>query len=88
MAGALTERDFVKKLERAGFVDVEVLERTPVGIDDCAEYPLFTAELLATMRRLIAPERLDHIAVSAIVRAHRGGELRGGDGLERPPWPP
>jgi len=50
---------------------VEVLERAPMGIDDCALNPLFTAELLATMRRLIPPERLDRIAVSAIVRAKR-----------------
>ncbi len=72
MAGALTERDFVRKLERAGFVEIEVLERTPMGIDDCALYPLFTDELLATMRRVIPPERLDRIAVCAIIRARRG----------------
>jgi arsenite methyltransferase len=72
VAGALTERDFVKKLERAGFVEIEVLERTPMGIDDCALYPLFTDELIETMRRLIRPDRLDRIAVSAIIRARRG----------------
>lgn len=71
MAGALTERDFVAKLERAGFADVEVLERAPMGIDDCALYPLFTPELLSTMRRLIPPERLQRIAVSAVIRARR-----------------
>jgi len=72
VAGALTERDFVRKLERAGFIGIEVLERTPMGIDDCALYPLFTDELLATMRRLIPAERLDNIAVCAIIRATRG----------------
>lgn len=71
MAGALTERDFVKKLDRAGFVEIEVLEREPMGIDDCALYPLFTEELLETMRRLIPADRLDRIAVCAIVRARR-----------------
>ena len=71
MAGALTERDFVQKLERAGFVEIEVLERTPMGIDDCALYPLFTEELLTTMRRLIPRERLSRIAVCAIIRARR-----------------
>ena len=71
MAGALTERDFVRKLERAGFAEIEVLERAPLGIDDCALYPLFTDELLATMRRLIPPGRLDQIAVTAIIRARR-----------------
>ena len=72
MAGALTERDFVKKLERAGFVEIEVLERAPMGIDDCGLYPLFTDELLAIMRRVIPRERLDRIGVSAIIRARRG----------------
>ncbi|HWQ23071.1 MAG TPA: hypothetical protein VNK94_03090 [Gaiellaceae bacterium] len=71
MAGALTERDFVGKLERAGFSEIEVLERTPMGIADCELYPLFTEELLATMRRLIAPERLERIAVCAVIRATR-----------------
>lgn len=71
MAGALTERDFVGKLERAGFGEIEVLERTPMGIDDCELYPLFTPELLATMRLLIPPDRLDRIAVTAIIRARR-----------------
>jgi len=75
VAGALTERDFVKKLERAGFVEIEVLERTPMGIDDCALFPLFTDELLAIMRRLIPPERLDKIAASAIIRARRSQAL-------------
>jgi hypothetical protein len=71
VAGALTERDFVTKLNRSGFADVEVLERAPMGIDDCALYPLFTSELLETMRRLIPPERLDRIAVSAVISARR-----------------
>lgn len=72
MAGALTERDFVTKLERAGFTEIEVLERAPMGIDDLALYPLFTEDLLATMRRLIPAGRLDCIAVCTIIRARRG----------------
>ena len=71
MAGALTERDFVQKLERAGFVEVDVLERTPLGIDDLALYPLFTDDLLALMRRLIAPNRLEQIGIGVIFRARR-----------------
>jgi len=69
VSGALTERDFVAKLERAGFTDVEVLERTPRGIDDCAAYPLFTDELLALMRELIPPERHDDLGIAVVVRA-------------------
>jgi hypothetical protein len=43
-----------------------------MGIDDCALYPLFTEELLETMRRLIPRDRLETIAIAAIVRARRG----------------
>jgi hypothetical protein len=68
----LTERDFVQKLERAGFVEIEVLKREPMGIDDCALYPLFTDELLAIMRDVIPRERLGRIGVCAIIRARRG----------------
>jgi hypothetical protein len=35
VAGALAERDFVTKIERAGFTKIEILERTPMGVDDC-----------------------------------------------------
>ncbi|MGH3030162.1 MAG: hypothetical protein ACRDNE_05265 [Gaiellaceae bacterium] len=73
MAGALTERDFVAKLEGAGFVDVEVLERSPMGVDDCALYPLFTPELLDLMRRLIPPERQGEVGVAVVVRARLPG---------------
>lgn len=69
MAGALTERDFVAKLERAGLVDIEVLERNPVGVDDCELYPLFTAELLELMRQLLPPETQGAVATAVVVRA-------------------
>ena len=72
MSGALTERDFVRKLEQAGFVEVEVLERRPMGIEDCALYPLFTADLLELMRTLIPPERHSRVAGAIVVRARRG----------------
>ncbi len=34
MAGALTERDFVEKLEKAGFEEIELHQREPVSVDD------------------------------------------------------
>jgi arsenite methyltransferase len=71
VAGALTERDFVAKLEKAGFLGVEVLERSPLGVDDCALYPLFTPDLLDLMRRLLPPERQDAVAVAVVLRARR-----------------
>ncbi len=69
MAGALTERDFVTKLERAGFTDIEIVERSPMGVDDCALYPLFTTEVLDLMRTAIPPERQQIIGTAIVVRA-------------------
>jgi hypothetical protein len=71
VSGALTERDFVSKLERAGFGEIEVMQRTPMGVDDCALYPLFDDELLALMRRLIRPEVQAEVGVAIVVRARR-----------------
>jgi arsenite methyltransferase len=72
VAGALTERDFVEKLEKAGFHDIEVRHREPVSIDDLALYPLFTGELIALMRRLIPADRQHAVATSIVVTAKRG----------------
>ncbi len=69
MAGALTERDFVEKLGRAGFGEVEVLGRRPVSVDDCALYPLFDDDLLGLMRSLLSEERQRAVAVAIVVRA-------------------
>ena len=69
MAGALAERDFVEKLEKAGFGDIHVVERRPFGVDDCARYPLFTPELVALMRRLIDPARQTSVATAITLKA-------------------
>ena len=71
MAGALTERDFVEKLEKAGFERIEVHHREPVSVDDLALYPLFTPELIRLMRTLIAPERQVAVATSVVITARR-----------------
>lgn len=71
MAGALAERDFVEKLHRAGFQDIEVAHRQPVSIDVLTLYPLFTDELLALMRRLIPEGKQDAVAVAIVVTATR-----------------
>ena len=68
MAGALTERDFVRKLEQAGFTGVEAVARDDVSIDDCALYPLFTDELLSLMRRLLPVEKHSRVATAAVFR--------------------
>jgi hypothetical protein len=73
VAGALTERDFVEKLEKAGFREIEVHHREPVSVDDLALYPLFTPELIELMRTLIAPDRQHAVATSVVLTAKRHG---------------
>lgn len=73
VAGALKEEDFVRQLERAGFDDVEVVHREPLGVDDCALYPLFTDEVIALMRELIPAERQAEVAISVVVRGAFAG---------------
>ena len=71
MAGALTERDFVEKLEQAGLGDIKVHQREPVSVDDLALYPLFTDELIELMRTLIPPERQNAVATAVVITARR-----------------
>ena len=58
----MAERDFAQTLDRAGVVDIEVVERRAWSIDDCRRYPLFDAELIALMRRLLPSEQHDTVA--------------------------
>jgi arsenite methyltransferase len=73
VAGALTERDFVEKIDKAGFEQIEVHDREPVSVDDLALYPLFTPELIDLMRRLIPRERQHAVATSVVITAKRQG---------------
>ncbi len=73
MSGALAERDFVAKLERAGFVGVEIVAREPRSIDDFELYPLFTPELLELMRTLIPFDQQSAVATAVVVRASLAG---------------
>ena len=67
MAGALTERDFVEKIEKAGFGEIEVRQREPVSVDDLALYPLFTPELIELMRSASPVERQSAVATSVVI---------------------
>jgi arsenite methyltransferase len=71
VAGALTERDFVEKLEKAGFGELEVHQREPLSVDDLTLYPLFTDELIELMRTLIPPERQTEVATSVVITARQ-----------------
>ncbi|MGH3111324.1 MAG: hypothetical protein ACRDQT_10445 [Gaiellaceae bacterium] len=72
MAGALTERAFVDKLEQAGFGEILIHGREPLSVDDLALYPLFTDELIEAMRATIAPSRQDAVATAIVVTATLG----------------
>lgn len=69
IAGALAEADFLHRLEKAGFEDVEVVHREPLGISDCALYPLFSPGVIDLMRQLVPAERHGRVAVAIVVRA-------------------
>jgi arsenite methyltransferase len=69
IAGAVSERVLVRKMQRAGLVDVEVGARVPFGIDDVATYPLFTGDVIDLMRRVIPERARDRVAVSLLARA-------------------
>jgi arsenite methyltransferase len=78
VSGALAERDFVKKLEKAGFIDIEVVNRVPFSIDDCALYPLFDDDLIQLMKETISPDKQHSVAMSVVVKAKFpfGGPVR------------
>jgi arsenite methyltransferase len=79
IAGALSERVFAGKLDRAGLADIEIGERSALTLDDIAVYPLFTPEVLALMGRLLPEDARQHIATSVIARARKpaSGRQRG-----------
>jgi hypothetical protein len=65
----MAERVFARKMEKVGFREVWIGERTSFGIEGAALYPLFTPEIIDLMRRLLPPERQDRVAISVIAKA-------------------
>ncbi len=61
----------MRKLERAGFTDIAALDQRVLSIDDLARYPLFPPSLIANMRRLLSPQRLDAVARSVVFTARK-----------------
>jgi arsenite methyltransferase len=84
IAGALSERIFARKLDRAGLVDIEMGERSALTLDDVALYPLFTPEVLSLMRRVLPDDARRHIATSLIVRARKPATRVPETPVERP----
>jgi arsenite methyltransferase len=80
VSGALAERVFAEKLERAGFADVWVGGHRPFGIEDAALLPLFTQEVIEVMRRTISVDHQDRVATAVIIKASKpreGGAVEG-----------
>jgi hypothetical protein len=78
--GALAERVFAEKLERAGFANVWVGGHRPFGIEDATLMPLFTPEVIELMRRTISVDHQDRVATAVIIKASKlreGGAVRG-----------
>ena len=67
----MAERVFARKMEKVGFREVWIGERTPFGIDRAALYPLFTPEIIDLMRELIPPDGQDRVAISVIAKARK-----------------
>jgi hypothetical protein len=71
VSGALAERVFAEKLERAGFANVWVGGHQPFGIEDAALMPLFSPEVIEVMRRTISNDQQDGIATAVIIKASK-----------------
>ena len=71
MSGALAERVFAEKLERAGFANVWVGGHRSFGIEDAALMPLFTSEVIEVMRRTIPDDQQDGVATAVIIKASK-----------------
>jgi hypothetical protein len=74
VSGALAERAFAEKLERAGFANVWVGGHRPFGIEDATLMPLFTPEVIELMRRTIPADHQDRVATAVIIKAMKPGE--------------
>jgi len=77
VSGALAERVFAEKLERAGFANVWVGGHRPFGIEDAALMPLFTSEVIELMRQTISGDHQGRVATAVIIKASKpnGGEV-------------
>ncbi|MEU3090375.1 hypothetical protein ACWCQ0_39125 [Streptomyces massasporeus] len=54
-ASRMTCTDEILGTHRVGLEDIEVVDRRPLSIDDCALYPVFGPDLIDLMRRLVPP---------------------------------
>ena len=76
MAGALTERAFVERLAKTGFVDITTLERESYGVSELEAEPLFPRDLIDLMRSLIPADVQESIGVRIVVTAKKSPHLQ------------
>lgn len=76
MSGALTERAFVERLAKTGFVDITLLEREPYGVRELEAEPLFPRDLIELMRTLIPSDVQERIGVRIVVTAKKSPHVQ------------
>jgi TusA-related sulfurtransferase len=73
-AGAMAERALLRSLRRVGLTGIQVRERHALGVEDCARFPLFTAELLTVMRTTIPARDQGEIGTCVTVTAGKAAQ--------------
>lgn len=61
----------LKKFFNVGFEEIDVVERTPFGLEDLSRYPLFAPDFLDFLRRAIPSERHRELVYSITIVAQK-----------------
>ncbi|MGE0454604.1 MAG: hypothetical protein AB7O37_11150 [Vicinamibacteria bacterium] len=69
------EPALTKKLFNVGFVDIEVVERRGVSLDDLTRYPLFAPDFIDFLRRVTGESRHSELVFSIVVTARKPAPL-------------
>jgi hypothetical protein len=66
----------LKKIFNVGFDAIDVVERRPIGLDELARYPLFTAEFVAFLREAIPAHQHEELVRAVVVTARKPAAAR------------
>ena len=61
----------LKKFFNVGFEEINVVERTPFGLEDLSRYPLFAPDFLDFLRRVVPSERHQELVYSIAIVAQK-----------------
>jgi hypothetical protein len=61
----------LKKFFNVGFEEIDVVERTPFGLEDLSRYPLFAPDFLDFLRRVVPSERHRELVYSITIVAQK-----------------